>query len=328
VTLDLVVEGARVVDPLNAVDEVADIAIRAGRIACVGRAPRLGAEVLDASGCDVLPGLVDLHVHASSDFSGAAAHATLARAGVTTALDLAGPVDDVSAIAGRYGVGLTFGCLQAVIPGLVLSSADPKRNELAKCIASATRRGAIGIKILGGHFPLTPDSTQEAIALADEAGVWVAVHCGTTTAGSNVEGLEQTLQLSDGRPLQVAHINSYCRGTQSSPLIEAQTALELLEGSPIAFSESYVARINGTWGTCKDGIPVSNQTRTALQTGGFAPTEHGLEEAFAGGYAHAHVVADGEVELQTGARAIERWGGRAGDGDPRPREPPRGRDKD
>ncbi|MEN3269362.1 hypothetical protein [Pseudonocardia sp.] len=40
--------------------------------------------MIDADGCYVLPGLVDLHVHLDSGFGGDAGHAMLARAGVTT----------------------------------------------------------------------------------------------------------------------------------------------------------------------------------------------------------------------------------------------------
>lgn len=59
---DLVLHGGHVVDPANGRDQVADLRIEAGRIAEIG--PDLaGSEVVDVSGCIVMPGFVDLHTH-------------------------------------------------------------------------------------------------------------------------------------------------------------------------------------------------------------------------------------------------------------------------
>ncbi len=60
----LVIRGGRVLDPASNRDEKADVLIDAGRIAAIGAsldAP--GAEVIDATGCWVAPGFVDLHAH-------------------------------------------------------------------------------------------------------------------------------------------------------------------------------------------------------------------------------------------------------------------------
>ena len=57
---DLVIKGATVVDQRGA--RQADVAIEDGRIVGVG-ADLHGGEVLDAGGCVVAPGLVDLHAH-------------------------------------------------------------------------------------------------------------------------------------------------------------------------------------------------------------------------------------------------------------------------
>ena len=54
--------GARVIDPANGVDEVRDLAVRDGRIvAPASLAPH--AEQIDASGCIVMAGGIDLHTH-------------------------------------------------------------------------------------------------------------------------------------------------------------------------------------------------------------------------------------------------------------------------
>jgi dihydroorotase len=60
----LLVRGGRVIDPANGVDAGLDVLVREGVIARVERgiaAP--DARVVEASGCVVCPGLVDMHVH-------------------------------------------------------------------------------------------------------------------------------------------------------------------------------------------------------------------------------------------------------------------------
>jgi dihydroorotase len=59
------IRGGRLLDPASERDEVADLLVEGGRIAAIGAAPAdLGdAEAIDAAGCWVAPGFVDLHVH-------------------------------------------------------------------------------------------------------------------------------------------------------------------------------------------------------------------------------------------------------------------------
>jgi len=61
----VVIRGGRVIDPAASFDGVADVVIRDGVIASVGKGAGHpdGAEVLDAAGLVVAPGFVDLHVH-------------------------------------------------------------------------------------------------------------------------------------------------------------------------------------------------------------------------------------------------------------------------
>ncbi len=64
----ILIEGGRVIDPANSVDDVLDVWIEDGRIAALGsQPPARGApppdRVLDARGKVVCPGFVDLHVH-------------------------------------------------------------------------------------------------------------------------------------------------------------------------------------------------------------------------------------------------------------------------
>jgi len=61
--MKLLIENGRVIDPTSKRDERADVAIAGGRIVAIGRALDFDAERrIDASGCIVMPGLVDLAV--------------------------------------------------------------------------------------------------------------------------------------------------------------------------------------------------------------------------------------------------------------------------
>ena len=60
----LLIKNGRVMDPKSGLDQVCDVLVQDGKIVKI--APDIkeeGAEVLDATGLVVAPGLVDIHVH-------------------------------------------------------------------------------------------------------------------------------------------------------------------------------------------------------------------------------------------------------------------------
>ncbi len=61
--MKLIIKGGRVVDPSQGIDTVTDILIEAGTIRAIGVNLGDAETVIDASGCVVAPGLVDMHVH-------------------------------------------------------------------------------------------------------------------------------------------------------------------------------------------------------------------------------------------------------------------------
>ena len=63
---DLVIHGGWVVDPVNGLDAPRDLLLRDGMVAAVelpGALTGVDAEMLDATGCVVAPGFIDVHVH-------------------------------------------------------------------------------------------------------------------------------------------------------------------------------------------------------------------------------------------------------------------------
>ena len=88
---DLLIRNGRVIDPLQGIDQVMDVAIAGGRIAALGMnlAESEAAQTLDASGKLVCPGLIDLHTHVARDLVSLAVDPDQAGvlAGVTTVND-------------------------------------------------------------------------------------------------------------------------------------------------------------------------------------------------------------------------------------------------
>jgi dihydroorotase len=86
----LIVANGTVIDPASGVHAQADIGMAGDRIVAVGpNLPRDGADLLDATGRLVTPGLIDLHAHLFDGMSqlGVDADTTCLPAGVTTAVD-------------------------------------------------------------------------------------------------------------------------------------------------------------------------------------------------------------------------------------------------
>jgi dihydroorotase len=63
--MSLLIKGGRVIDPSQGLDEVLDVLVEKGLVKEVGKglAAPGGAEVVDAAGKYVVPGLIDMHVH-------------------------------------------------------------------------------------------------------------------------------------------------------------------------------------------------------------------------------------------------------------------------
>ena len=57
------IKNGRIIDPANKIDGIADLLVIDGRIAEPGQPIPAGIQEIDAQGCWVVPGLIDMHVH-------------------------------------------------------------------------------------------------------------------------------------------------------------------------------------------------------------------------------------------------------------------------
>ncbi len=83
---DVVIRGGTVIDGSGGLPQPADVAIAAGRIVAVGSVPGHGQEEIDARGCLVTPGFVDLHTHYDAQVTWEQRLSPSSEHGVTTAV--------------------------------------------------------------------------------------------------------------------------------------------------------------------------------------------------------------------------------------------------
>ena len=313
---DTIITGGHVLDPANGVDRVSDILIRRGRIERLAETVQNpgGARVIDAAGKYVLPGHVDLHAHVSSAATErgrdrAVGHRMLVESGTTTILDLAGEPNRMAEGMRRDGAGLNVATLLGLIPHETVDEDDPRPPVIRETIANTLEQGAIGVKLLGGYHPFTPEASADVVSAANEMGAWVAFHVGSKDSGSHINGLREVPGIVGNGRLHVAHINSYCRGLIMSAPEESNEALRILGGMRgQVVTEAYLAQQNGTNGLCdEDGNVVYNVAQNCLVTRGYPTNEDGLRQAMKDGYCSALKPEGGRIVLVTGDEAINIW---------------------
>lgn len=182
---DIVLKGGRVLDERNGVDGMFDVAIKAGKIAAVGKdLATSGAKVEDVTGSIVAPGLIDIHTHVYHKATSLSVDpGFIARRSACTTL-----IDAGSAGAGNYdgfrdyvmihSPYRIFAFLNISFPGIfgfdkgVSIGEATLRSMLPvdKCVAKveANRDRIIGVKVrIGG--PVTGELGLGALEMALEA---------------------------------------------------------------------------------------------------------------------------------------------------------------
>ena len=311
---DLLIRGGLLVDPLNEREGPFDVAIQDGQIAAVQAeiAPDAARETIDVAGLTVIPGIIDSHAHVGgTDNRGdrSAGYRMAAETGVTTVLDMGSTMDVLLQGVRARGAGIN-------VVGLFIHSAafdedhnDPSTAEIEAALGRAVEEGAFGLKVSGGHVPLTVEATARAVEVANRMGVYAAYHVGTTTAGSRITGVRQIPEIvgSEGR-LHIAHVNSYCRGMDRPALDESAEMLEILRAlRGRVVSESYLSLFNGTGGHCAGDEVVDHVTRNCLVMRGYLPTRSDLRRAIRDGYCLVNAEQDGRIVLLSGEPAVDAW---------------------
>jgi dihydroorotase len=242
-THDLVLANGRVIDPETGLDAIRFVGITNGKITAISAAALAGRQSVDVRGQVVAPGFIDLHAHGQDPFSSR----LQAQDGVTTALELEGGTDSVSAwYAGRvgrsiinFGATMSHGGARSVVltDRVAQGPAALYRNATAEEIAriAALVRGGLDQGALGIGFGIqyTPGATRgeivKIVAVGAERGVTSFVHdrfASVKEPGSSVEAVEELIAAAavTGGSVHMVHVGS-------SGLGQVPEILDLIAGA-------------------------------------------------------------------------------------------------
>ena len=183
----IVLWGGRLVDPAAAIDAERDLLLRDGRVAAVelpgGLSEVQDAEVIDASGCVVAPGLIDLHVHLREPGQTwketiATGTRAAARGGFTTvvAMPNTSPViDSVETLAWMLATERNAAVRLLAMPAATLGSLGERLTDFNALV----RAGAVGFTDDGK--PVLEDAVMRAaLVAAARLGVPISQHAEDT----------------------------------------------------------------------------------------------------------------------------------------------------
>ncbi len=220
---DLIVANGRIVDGTGNPWFVADLAIKGGRIAEIGKLDvKRAARVIDAKGLIVAPGFIDVHTHIEGGIENFPAAENFVRMGVT------------SAVTGNCGsselkLGEWFARLEKLGVSINVASLvghntvrragmngdfdrAPSSEELQRMrdlVSQAMRDGAVGLSTGLEYIPGTYGKTDEIVEMAKasaESGGVYATHM--RDEGEFVEkSIRESIEIGEkaGCPVQVSH---------------------------------------------------------------------------------------------------------------------------
>ena len=183
----LVIRGGRLVDPAAGVDALKDILLKDGRVAEIAGPGKLRladeAEVLDATGLVVAPGLIDMHVHLREPGQGyketiASGTAAAAAGGFTSvaAMPNTVPVNDSPEIT-RWMQAPERGAAVRVFP--IAAATRGSKGEAINDYAALKSAGAVAVSDDGR--PILKDNVmRETLAAAARVGLSVIQHAEDT----------------------------------------------------------------------------------------------------------------------------------------------------
>ena len=254
---DLVILGARVIDPETMLDQVSNIGITGSAIAVITQDGITGKDQIDATGLIAAPGFIDLHAHGQDPYS----EKVSIFDGRTTQVDLEGGALPISeyydAKAGvslsNYGVSVGHSSARLLLmDGIdaqgspmmshalekaaatgnqwsVKLAMDDELDEIDDLVRQGVDEGGVGIGVMVGYYP---NARSEGIArmarIAAEKGSFLTTHPRylSNVAPSGLLGQEEfiALALAYDVPLLLHHV-------PTNALSDTPAALDMIDSA-------------------------------------------------------------------------------------------------
>lgn len=220
-SFDLLITNARIVDGSGNPWFRADVAIKNGRIARIGRiAQATATKTIDAKGQILAPGFIDVHTHVESIYSLPAAE-NFVRMGVTSLVtgNCGSSATDVGQFLGRLNekplaVNLAtlvgHGSVRNKVMGLVDRAPTPEElNQMEGVVEQGMKDGAVGLSTGLIYVPGTYAKTDEVVALARVAGRFGGIYAThMRNEGDKVaDAIRESIEIGEqaGLPVEISH---------------------------------------------------------------------------------------------------------------------------
>lgn len=331
------ITGARVFDGTEVIAGVA-VNVADGVIESIGE-PTVGYDIVDATGCTLLPGLIDAHVHA-----GEPGLREALRFGVTTELDMLSMPDEMADLRRLAAESNEVADVRSPSVGLTPSNGHPHQvraaledapwpvaetiDEVEKFVDDRLAEGADYIKVLieDGHVlgfgvpALSEDMVREAVRVAHDRGVMVLAHAFTLEAtlaavDAGVDGLTHvfldqphTSELVD----KMVAGNTFLIATLSTAASIAALPFgkELAEDDRVIpkLNDDWLGNLSNTWGSLGEEyyLNAQNMVQALFKAGGLVLC--GTDAAHVGvpGLAHgASVHAELKLLVRAGMSPLQ-----------------------
>jgi N-acyl-D-amino-acid deacylase len=221
---DVVIRGGRVLDGAGNPWILADVAIRDGRFAKIGRIPERGSVEIDATGKYVSPGWIDMMDQSGGVLrrNGLAENKLLM--GVTTAIGGEGGTPVPATAIPQYfqqltqqGISINFGTYfsqtqarTAVLGNSARAPTAPELQRMRTIVDTAMRAGVMGMTTALIYAPSSYTTTDELVEVAKAA----AAHGGIYASHIRGEGMEVVQSVREaiaigeraGMPVEIFHL--------------------------------------------------------------------------------------------------------------------------
>ncbi|MGE0360321.1 MAG: amidohydrolase family protein [Vicinamibacterales bacterium] len=262
---DIVIRGGRVLDGMGNPWILADVAIRDGRIARIGRVSGAGRTEIDARGRYVSPGWIDMMDQSGGVLPKNGLAANKLRMGVTSAIGGEGGTPVPAAQVAEYfaglehtGISLNFGSYYsaaqartAVIGNTARAPTVEELERIKELMATAMRGGAMGMSTALIYPPGSYASTAELVEVAKVA----AAHGGIYATHMRDEGkaliaaIEEAITIGEqgGLPVEIFHLKAAHQPGWGTLMREAGRTIDAARARGVdVAADMYVYTAGGT----------------------------------------------------------------------------------